>query len=224
MQLTARDILYLAEFWNDFGEGTLKNGRLKVVGIGGTLREGSTSLVALRRALATAEEAGAETELLDLRESNLPFYEPGRSLEEYGPEVRRFVEAVREADALLLSTAAYHGTLAGVTKNALDFAQLLARDEKPYLEDKVVGLIATAGGDLAGAHAISAMVNATHALRGTVAPLTVAVPQTWKRTDKGGDITDETYGGRLDKLGRLVVELAVRLRPEVDERLIRVSA
>ena len=33
---------------------------LKVVGIGGTLREGSTSLGALRRALGASEEAGAE--------------------------------------------------------------------------------------------------------------------------------------------------------------------
>lgn len=65
----------------------MKNGRLKIVGIGGTLREGSTSLGALRRALGAAEAAGADTELLDLRESNLPFYEPGRRLEEHGSEV-----------------------------------------------------------------------------------------------------------------------------------------
>ena len=44
------------------------DGYLKVVGIGGTLRENSTSLGALRRALASAEDAGAEVELLDLNE------------------------------------------------------------------------------------------------------------------------------------------------------------
>jgi multimeric flavodoxin WrbA len=42
--------------------------RLRVVGIGGTLREGSTCLGALRRALEAAEEVGAETRLLNLRE------------------------------------------------------------------------------------------------------------------------------------------------------------
>jgi FMN reductase len=204
----------------------LKNGRLKVIGIGGTLREGSTGLGALRRALGAAEAAGAETELLDLRELNLPMYEPGRPLEEYGPEVRRFVEAIRGADALLLSTAAYHGTLAGVTKNALDFTQFMARDEKPYFQDKVVGLIATASGNLAGANTIAAMVNAVHALRGTVAPLTVAIPQVRKHTDEDGNVTDEGYGSRLDKLGRLVVEMASRLRPEVEPeaQVLHVSA
>ncbi|HEV8044610.1 MAG TPA: NADPH-dependent FMN reductase, partial [Rubrobacter sp.] len=133
--------------------------RLKVVGIGGTLREGSTSLGALRRALGAAEEAGAETELLDLRELGLPMYQPGRPLEDYGDNVRGFVEALREADALLVSTAAYHGTLAGVTKNALDFAQFLGRDERPYFDGKVVGLISTAGGEQAAANANGAMVH-----------------------------------------------------------------
>jgi len=91
---------------------------LRVVGIGGTLRSGSTSLGALRRALRASGRAGAEVELLDLRELDLPMYEPGRPLDGYGPEVRRFVEAVRGADALIVSTAAYHGTLAGVTSPA----------------------------------------------------------------------------------------------------------
>lgn len=44
----------------------------RVVGIGGTLREESTSLLALEAALRAAEEAGATTDLLDLRELDLP--------------------------------------------------------------------------------------------------------------------------------------------------------
>lgn len=201
----------------------MSNGRSRVIGIGGTLREGSTSVRALRRALTAAKEAGADTELLDLRDLNLPLYEPGKPLEEYGPEVGQLIETVRETDALLLSTAAYHGTLAAVTKNALDFLQFMARDEKLYLRDKVVGLIATAGGDLAGANAVGEMV---HALRGTVAPLTVAVPQAWKRANGDDDITDGGYGERLEQLGRLVVEMAGRLRPEVEAeaRVFRASA
>lgn len=190
---------------------TLENGRPRVVGVGGTLRVGSTSLGAVRRALRAAEEAGAETELLDLNELRLPMYEPGVALEEYGPEVRRLVEAVREADAIILGTAAYHGTLAGVTKNALDFLQFLSGGERPYLDGKVVGLVATAGGDLAGANAVRAMVDAAHSLRGIVAPLTVAVPKTWQKADEDGEITDEQYAGRLDALGRLVAETAGRL-------------
>ena len=199
-----------------------KDIRLNVVGIGGTLREGSASLGALRRALGAARDAGAETELLDLKELGLPMYEPGRPLAEYGDGAQKLVGAMRGADALILSTAAYHGTLAGVTKNALDFAQFLSRDERPYFDGKVVGLIATAGGEMAGANTTGALVNVVHALRGTVAPLMVAVPQAWRRSDRDGNITDDGYGGRLDNLGRLVVDLASKLAPE--EPVLRASA
>lgn len=202
-----------------------RDGRLKVVGIGGTLRGGSSSLGALRRALGAAGGTGAETELLDLKELGLPMYEPGRPLAEYGDDAAKLVEAMRGADALILSTAAYHGTLAGVTKNALDFAQFLSRDERPYFDGKVVGIIATAGGEMAGANTTGALVHVVHALRGTVAPLIVAVPRAWERTDGEGNITDDGYGGRLEGLGRLVVDLASRLAPEEDAgQMLRASA
>ena len=188
--------------------------RPHVVGIGGTLRDGSTGLRALEEVLAAAEEAGATTELLDLRELGLPMYEPGKPLEEFGESAERFVEAMRAADAMLWSTAAYHGTLAGVTKNALDFMQFMARDEKPYLQDKVVGLVATAGGDMAAVNAINAMVNVVHALRGVVAPLSVPVTQSWKSFDVEGNVNDGGVAGRLESLGRLVVEMTARLGDE----------
>lgn len=156
------------------------NGRLSVVG--GTLREGSSSLGALRRALSAAEEAGAE--------------------------VQRFVEAIGGADALIISTAAYHGTLAVVTKNALDFTQFLAGEERPYLEGRFVGLISTAAGDRAAANTTDAMVHIVHALRGVVAPQMVTMGQARRRTDDAGNVTDEGYGRRLDRVGELVVEMA----------------
>lgn len=196
-----------------------------VVGIGGTLRDGSTGLRALEKALAAAGEAGATTELLDLRELALPMYEPGKALENYGASAEKLVEAMRSADAMLWSTAAYHGTLAGVTKNALDFAQFMARDEKPYLQDKVVGLIAAAGGDMAAANSINAMINVVHALRGVAAPLSVPVTQSWRVFDDEGNISDEGVAGRLESLGRLVVEMATKLgAEEAAGRTLRIVA
>ena len=203
---------------------TTTDKKLHVAGIGGTLREGSRGLLALEEALRVAEEAGATTELLNLRELDLPMYEPGKPLEEYGEKVRELVEAMRGANALLWSTAAYHGTLAGLTKNALDFAQFLARDERPYLQDKVVGLIATASGGMGAVNAINAMVSIIHALRGVAAPLSVPVTQSWKTFDEEGNIRDEGVARRLESLGRIVVEMAAKLGSgarETEERALQ---
>jgi NAD(P)H-dependent FMN reductase len=49
---------------------------MTIVGLGGSLRRGSTSLSALERALAGAETAGADTALLDLRDLDLPMFDP----------------------------------------------------------------------------------------------------------------------------------------------------
>jgi len=133
-----------------------------------------------------------------------------KPLDEYGPNVKYFLETVREADALLVSTAAYHGTLAGVTKNALDFAQFLARDPAPYLDGKVVGIVVTSGGEQAATNAAGALADTVHALRGIVAPLMVTIPRAWQLFENG-EITDEAYGARLEKLGELVVDLANRM-------------
>ena len=100
---------------------------LFVVGIGGTLREYSTNRIALERALEAAQRSGALVELLDLNVLQLPMYLPDPALEAYGANVQTFVEMASRAHAMIWSTGAYHGTLAGVTKNALDFLEFLRR-------------------------------------------------------------------------------------------------
>lgn len=50
--------------------------RLAIVGLGGSLAQTSRSLAALRVALDGAAQAGAATTLVDLRELDLPMYNP----------------------------------------------------------------------------------------------------------------------------------------------------
>lgn len=187
---------------------------LHVVGIGGTLRARSTSLWALEAALESAARAGASTDVLPLREWSLPFYTPGYSLDDYPPVVREFIERVAAADALLISSAGYHGTLAGVTKNALDFFEFLKSAERPYLQNRVVGLIATAGGDMANVHTVDTMTQIVHSLRGTVLPLQVAIPYAGQVFEADGSIKVAKWSQRLDALGQLAVETAARFQPQ----------
>ena len=96
---------------------------LKIVGLGGSLAKVSSSRAALAVALRGAEEAGAETELLDLRELDLPMYNP--EAEELRESTMRMVEALESADGLLWSSPLYQGTISGAFKNALDWLHLL---------------------------------------------------------------------------------------------------
>jgi FMN reductase len=51
-------------------------GKPVLVGLGGSLREQSRSAAALREALRIAAAEGAETEMLDVRQLDLPMYSP----------------------------------------------------------------------------------------------------------------------------------------------------
>ncbi len=192
---------------------TTSSNPIRVVGLGGTLRENSTSLIALQLALESARAEGATTHLLDLRRLDLPMYQPDWELSDYGANVQEFVQFMRHADAFLFSTAAYHGTLAGVTKNALDYLEFLADAPRPYMHNKPVGLIATASGDMADVHSISAMTNVVHSLRGYVLPLSVPIHNASKAFDKEGNVINEKIAARLKQLGKMAVETASHFQP-----------
>jgi FMN reductase len=190
---------------------------MHIVGLGGTLTPRSANLLALDYALKAAEAAGASVELLSLYDLDLPMYAPGKPLDECGLSVRKLIDATRQAHGMIWATAAYHGTLAGVTKNALDYLEFLAKDPEPYLYNKVIGLIATSGGEMAAVNSINTMVQIVHALRGTAAPLMVPIAKP-RLFDENGQITDEKIGSRLTRLGNLVFETACRFQREDDSR------
>src|SRR2546426_1551534 len=75
---------------------------LSVVGLGGSLRLTSSSRAALKVALDGAAEAGAKTELLDLRQLNLPMYDP--SSDDVFESVTHLVESLYAADAMIWSS------------------------------------------------------------------------------------------------------------------------
>jgi FMN reductase len=179
-----------------------------VVGLGGSLRAGSNSLTALRVALDGAAAAGANTQLLAVRDLDLPLYTP----EHHIPEAaHRLVEAVSGAEAMIWSSPTYQGSIGGALKNALDWLILLADHEPPYLTNKPIGLVATAGG-VQGLQAINAMEFSVRALRGWAVPLVLPVAQSWRVFDPTGRLIDEAIADQLRALGTEVARAAHQFR------------
>jgi FMN reductase len=175
--------------------------RLKVVGLGGSLAQQSTSLAALRVALEGAAEAGAIIELLDIKELSLPMYDP--AIKKPPASVIKMCEGIYQADGLIWSSPMYNGTISGSFKNALDWLILLGDRHPPYLTDKVVGLISTAGG-VQGLQAVNAMEFVVRALRGWAVPLVMPIAQSWKAFDENGVPQQSELVDQLHALGREV--------------------
>src|SRR5208282_4944221 len=173
---------------------------IRVVGLGGSLSKVSTSLAALKLALQGASDAGAQTSLLDIRSLDLPIYAP-----DLDPPARviQMCNEVHNANGLIWSSPMYHGTISGSFKNAIDWLQLLAERDPPFLKDKIVG-ISTAGG-VQGLQAVNTMEFIVRALRGWAVPLVIPVARATQAFDKAGRVTDRAIEDQLRSLGREVV-------------------
>jgi len=92
---------------------------LKVLGVGSSLRDGSSSTAALRTTLDLIKKQGAEIRLVDLKQTNLPLYDPNQN--QSSLELQKVEEDVEWADAFILATPDYHGSMSGTMKNFLDY-------------------------------------------------------------------------------------------------------
>ncbi len=177
---------------------------VNIVGLGGSLAAQSTSLAALRVALEGASHAGARTQLFDIRELELPMYVPHAA--DVPEAAKRLCDAVYACEGMLWSSPLYHGTISGSFKNALDWLQLLGDRQPPYLADKVIGLISTAGG-AQGLQAVNTMEFIVRALRGWAVPLVIPIPQAW-RVIQHGEVLNDAIAGQLRALGAEVARAA----------------
>jgi chromate reductase len=93
---------------------------MRVLGLSGSLRHDSHNRALLRAAAATLPP-DAELVLWD-RLAELPAYDEDLDAAPAPEPVRALREAIADADAVLIATPEYNGSLPGALKNALDWA------------------------------------------------------------------------------------------------------
>ncbi|WP_254271411.1 NADPH-dependent FMN reductase [Haloarcula marina] len=171
--------------------------RPTVVGIVGSLRDESYTRIGIARALDAAASTGAETELLDLRDLDLPVFDADAREAGDAPEL---TAAVADADSILLGTPVYHGSYSAPLKNALDYCGF---DE---FENKTVGLLAVAGGGFP-ITALEHLRSVCRSLNCWVIPHQAAVPRA-RNSIAEGEIADADIRERVDRLGEEAVQYA----------------
>ncbi len=141
---------------------------LFIVGLGGTLRDGSSSEHALNLSLAHAASLGCDTQCFAGPDLDLALYDPRRT--ERSPVEAALVAALRRADGVIFSTPSYHGSISGLLKNAIDYIEDMNQDERVYLSGRAVGCIVCAYGSQAMGTTLSSMRDIIHSLRGWPTP------------------------------------------------------
>ncbi len=179
---------------------------LTILGIPGSLRQGSYNRLALQAAQQLVPP-GAKIEIFDLH--GIPLFNQD---EEKTPPamVVEFKKRIRAADAILFATPEYNYNLPGVLKNAIDWAS------RPYGDnawnDKPVAIMGASPGVLGTARAQSLLRPLlTHLNMHTVNQPEVMIAKAHEKFDANGNFTDEPGKKLMQQLLQNLVDWTRRL-------------
>jgi chromate reductase, NAD(P)H dehydrogenase (quinone) len=123
------------------------SGRVRLLGLSGSLRRNSYSTVILRELQGELEKNVD----FEIRDSRLPLYNEDEDGANSPESVQEFRQAIAAADALVIVTPEYNHGLPGVLKNALDWAS--RPSGRSVLEGKRTLVISNSSGFTGGVRA-----------------------------------------------------------------------
>ncbi|MCP8615930.1 NADPH-dependent FMN reductase [Salirhabdus salicampi] len=193
---------------------------MKLLGISGSLSDRSKTFLAVEKAIQFAEEQffetkqaikeklntdkydqTIETEIVNLKDYDLQFCD-GRNPLDYEGDTKKLIKKIIEADAFIVGSPVYRGSMSGALKNVFDLIP------NNCLEGKVIGFIATGG----TYHHFLAIEHQLHPLAGYFSAHVVpgGVYAHNEHYDNQGLISDEILE-RLRVLSYSVIDLHHRL-------------
>jgi FMN reductase len=161
--------------------------------------------------LAAAQREGARTKIISGSLLQLPLYQPENT--ERGEGARYLVAELAQADGIIIGSPGYHGSISGLVKNALDYAEDLRTDPRPYFSGRAVGCIATAAGWPGAVNTLGALRDIVHALRGWPTPLGAAINSAENVFDEDGRCLVPRVGQILDLIAGEVLSFARSAAP-----------
>lgn len=167
---------------------------INVLGFSGSLRKASYNSGLLRAAKEVLPE-NMTLKIFDL--SPIPLF--NQDLESNQPEsIKIFKDKIKTADALLIAVPEYNYSIAGVLKNAMDWASRPAKDSP--LNGKPFAMMG-AGGGLGTARAQYHFRQlAVYTNMFTFNKPELFVPRAYEKFDKEGNLLDESIRERIKLL------------------------
>lgn len=141
------------------------------------------------------ETLGVTHETFALADSGIPLYDI--TLTKTPLAVERMTQLFLDADIHFWLAPLYHGSIPGVMKNCLDWLEVTADRDQPYLTDKTVGLVCWADG-LQAMQGINTMDAIAKSLRAW--PLPFSVPMIRTSLFDNENKISALYADKLDRL------------------------
>jgi chromate reductase len=166
--------------------------KIKILAIAGSLREKSLNRRILKAAAEGAAQAGAEVMLIDLNE---------------------FQRLVRDADAFLVASPEYNGSITAALKNAIDWASRPSGEfpRHEIFQKKFAAIMTASPGSFGGVRTLSHLRAILTSVGTFVLPTEIAVTFAEQKFD-GDRVTDERTKETLENLGAALVETVAAMK------------
>jgi len=190
---------------------------VKLIAFSGSTRTGSHNQRLIELAAIGARAAGAEVEILSLRDFDLPLYDADyEKAQGIPPNAAKFKAKMVEADGYLISAPEFNGSLPGGLKNALDWASRPAPGEpeialKAY-RGKVAGIMSTSPGPWGGMRGLAHLRQILSGLQVLVVSEQLAVPLGHEAFNDDGTLKNPIYTAVIESIGKRAAQIGRALK------------
>ncbi|MFA0441694.1 NADPH-dependent FMN reductase [Vibrio sp. 10N.286.49.C2] len=175
---------------------------MKVIAFGASTS--GTSINKLLATYAANQIEGADVEVLDINQYEVPLFSEDKEKEiGQADGAKQFLDAIAQADALVISYAEHNGHFPAAYKNLFDWA---TRIEREVFAGKPAVYLSTSPGPGGAANALAAAVNSAPYFGGNV-KASVSVPSFYDNFDvENGDVVNAEIKQQLQQAVATLVE------------------
>lgn len=182
---------------------------MKLLAFAASLRRESLNRKLIRLTAELAREGGAEVDLAEFREFDMPLYDADLQASSGFPAgAQELARRIERADGLMISSPEYNYSMPGTLKNAIDW---VSRMKPMPLQGKHGFLLAASTSLVGGIRGLWALRVPIEGLGVTLHPSMFALAQAQQGLDEAGRLKDPEMRERLAKMLKGYLEMARKL-------------
>jgi chromate reductase len=188
---------------------------MKILAFAGSIRTGSFNKMLLQIAVEGARAKGAEVTHVDLRDFNLPLYDPDQEEREgLAPGAKELKALFRTHQALLIASPENNSSISAVLKNAIDWVSRPETDDEPPLQcykGKIGSIISASPGRLGGLRGLVQLRLLLSNLGVTVLSDQLTMPAAHEAFDEAGRLKNPKHQKQATEIGSNLAGVLAKL-------------
>ncbi|MHA7813135.1 MAG: NADPH-dependent FMN reductase [Phycisphaerales bacterium] len=188
---------------------------IKVALLSGSLRgESLNTKLVLSVAGEIEKQGGVEIDLISLNKLDLPIYDQDIEDKEFPASAIELKKRLIDADAFLIGSPEYNGSISAALKNAIDWASRPRPDEEPLecFKGKGCGLLAASPGAIGGLRGLRHVRQILTQIQMVVVPQEFALGKAHEAFDDNGQIKDGNARKMANNVGHALVKMTRLLK------------